>query len=215
MASTATNVCNLALNMIPSAGIASLDEQSTAARYCGLEYPQALAEMLELADWGFGRQLLTLTQAENDRQGEWAYAYAIPPQVAFVIRVFQSASDQASSGLLAGQLPAAYDRIPLIANAFLVAATRLYTNVPSASMEFIAEAAVSRFSASFTRALAAKIAQRVVLSITKDERKKQARDQEAELLVARALSIEINKRPGTYGDDFIPDFLAARSGMFQ
>lgn len=80
MASSTTQIANLALARIGQTRIASLDEESTEARWANELYPTARDYATEQPSmiWRHSKRTVTLAQTDNDRDDDFTYAYERP-----------------------------------------------------------------------------------------------------------------------------------------
>lgn len=80
MASSTTQIANLALSHIGQSRIESLSEESTEARWANELYPIARDYVTEHPSliWRHAKRTLTLETADNDRDDDFAYAYTRP-----------------------------------------------------------------------------------------------------------------------------------------
>lgn len=73
----ATDICNLALDLLAEAPIADLSEDRRIARWCDRNYDTARDSLLRKAPWRFAVRLAELSAATPPIFG-WTYAYALP-----------------------------------------------------------------------------------------------------------------------------------------
>lgn len=88
-----TDICNMALAYIAKSRIASMDEQTEAARQCKLFYDTTRKQLLREYSWGFAKRvdkLAELTQA--DKSPYWKYIYAYPERCVCVRKIFDAES---------------------------------------------------------------------------------------------------------------------------
>lgn len=80
MASSTTQIANLALSRLGQSRIASMEEASTEARWASELYPTARDYVTEEPSvlWRHAKRTVTLESATNDRSSDYAYAYARP-----------------------------------------------------------------------------------------------------------------------------------------
>lgn len=202
-----TGICNLALDAVPANRITSMAEDSLEAQKCALQYPQVFAETLETWPWNFARRRDVLAAVQNDRAGEWAYAYAVPNQMALPLGVYALAEVQsASSGYFAQPMQKP-------SRDFDILGSVLYTDVPDAILEHLDYGvAPPKATAMFVRTVALKLASRVCLPLTKSQRREAALLEQAEVFEQRARAHEANSRPQTYGE-FVPEAVRYRLDM--
>ena len=75
--SDATDICNLALDLLAEAPIADLSDDRRIARWCDRNYDTARASLLRRAPWRFAVKLVELTAAMPPVFG-WGRAYDLP-----------------------------------------------------------------------------------------------------------------------------------------
>lgn len=78
--SSKIEVCNLALQKIRQASIASLDDDSYQGESCSLIYEQSRASLLSQYDWSFAIKTAKLMQEDNSDSvlKQYKYRYALP-----------------------------------------------------------------------------------------------------------------------------------------
>ncbi len=217
MIHSSVSICNMALDELPFATIASLDDTSQQAIACRRHYEQAWGEALEMSDWSPFRQRLALTALdENDREGEWLYAYSLPSDVAMEIRLLPPTVNGVVvvSELMAGQTLA----YPLIGYndpglRYDTSGSTLYANSPDAVLEYIGSTPTfERIRFLFVKALALTLASKLAMPLKKERQLKLSLAQEAKIAWEDAIAKNANSRPQTYGDNFVSEALAARMG---
>lgn len=193
-------ICNLALGEVPHKSITSMNEQSLAAAKCTEHYPQARDELLEAHPWEFLMKRAALAVVDNGRAREWAFAYALPADLATPRRILPP--DEADGGaafLTVGQRLAP-SLSPWQGDPFLIPYTIaggvLFTNQQNAVLEYsrtgISE---SVFTPSFARALALDLATRIVLPLIKNRARQGELMRLAELQRQRAIAMDENRVP--------------------
>jgi hypothetical protein len=215
---SSTFVANMALDELPWANIASINETTPAGNACRRWYAQAFAELLERADWSFTRVRASLTLRDtNDREGDWLFAYALPSDFAIPIRLLPPPSGSVTDvvELLTGQSLAypslTYNDPGLMYD--LMGAT-IYANTENAVLEYVGDvASFNNASALFVKALALDLACKVCVPLTKDRKLKLSLMQEAQVAQDRAISQNANARPQTYGGNFVSEAEMARAGV--
>jgi hypothetical protein len=213
-------ICNEALADVPADAIADFSEDSQEAEWCARRYSPALAYLLELHNWKFPVHREALAEVTNDRDAEWAYAYAVPINVAAELRVLPSYTSAAASvPLLAGQVLAPtmafYHPAQIHSYSYLLAGSTLYTNVQEAILEYIRDdPSEAVFPALFTRALSLELASRLVMPLKKDRVRQGDLIKMAELARDRAIADSRNRDPSEshYGI-FMNESELAREGV--
>ncbi|TCA47712.1 hypothetical protein E0J16_27545 [Rhizobium pisi] len=72
------SICNLALASIGKDSINALSEPTVEAPACNRLFAPARDALLQAYPWRFAGRTRSLAEIENDRPGEWAYAYDRP-----------------------------------------------------------------------------------------------------------------------------------------
>ena len=78
MATSDTQICNLALGQIGVGRIADIKGVSQVERDCAAIYDDARDEVLGDFDWAFARAQRTLTRLADPPEFDYAYAYQLP-----------------------------------------------------------------------------------------------------------------------------------------
>jgi hypothetical protein len=141
MASSSTDICNLALGHLGEARIESLNEDSLAARGCALHYAAVRDQVLRSHRWNFAQARITLSRlAENPAFG-WDAQYELP---ADCLRVLEVNDGEAGD---------------VISDEFIVEGRRLLTNATAVRLVYTQRIDdVSQFDALFVEAFAVKLA---------------------------------------------------------
>jgi hypothetical protein len=201
------NVCNLALAELRAKYISDIDQTGVEAESCRIAYPQCLSLLLETHDWSFATKIATLAAyGSNTRESEWGYAYALPTDMATAKRLVPS-------GVLGSYADRAYyypcediraltwDR----AQAFIVEAGVLYSQIPDAILEYSANTLDEvNMSAAFKDALVYSLASRMAVPIRDDRTLKGELLKQAELATQRAVADDMNRQPqrdASYSDE--------------
>ncbi len=82
-----TDICNLALNHIGREQIASLDEDTEAARTCKLHYDLQRQVLLRAYTWSFAKKYKKLALIDTTTPG-WKYTYAYPPDCVMARKIY-------------------------------------------------------------------------------------------------------------------------------
>lgn len=154
MASSVTQICNLALNArLGQDRIESINEDSAPARAAKEHYAHALAFATEDADYRFARKIATLAQITNDRAVEWTFAYERP-------------SDCLKARYI---LPYSGRFDPRFVIPYEAMADAIYTDESAARLRYSRLVTdVTRFSPSFTEAVAWYLAHLLVMPLQLD-----------------------------------------------
>ena len=210
------DIYNMALGECPVGTIASVSEKSQSAYEVNRVGPQVIGEMVEEFAYDFAITRTSLAVTDNDRGGEWSYAYAVPDNLASPLRLLPNiATSGGAVPLLAGQTLA-----PVVGEVFgdpfrvryEIADNILYANVPDALLEYVrTDVDVSKFPRLFVRACALEIAQRIVMPLLKSRERQRELAQAAEMVKQRAIADNLNRKPtSNYG--YISEMELARDG---
>ncbi len=82
-----TDICNLALNHIGREQIASLDENTEAARTCKLHYDLQRKTLLRAYTWSFAKKYTKLALIDTTTPG-WKYTYAYPNDCVMARKIY-------------------------------------------------------------------------------------------------------------------------------
>lgn len=139
MASSTTQIANLALGKIAQSRIESLTEESTEARWANEYFGHARDYVTEAGLWRHAKKTLTLEEGTNDRDDDYRYAYNRPSDCLKFCYVLP--------------LRGAFDpRYPI---RFETEGDLIYTDEPTARGLYIRQITdVTKYVPSFTEALA-------------------------------------------------------------
>lgn len=201
-------IFNMAIAELPDARIDSVDEASLAAECCRDNYQQAVQMLVEDHAYDFAVVRTVLSPAENDRGGEWDYAYTLPSDMARPVNMLPFSADDASAGAWRFYGPG---RSFESAAPYRIAAGKLYANSEKAVLEYVTNRPdESHFTAMFARAVALELAARIVMPVKKDQKRQDALIRFAEIARERAKAADMNRdREST--NDFTPEAFLARS----
>ena len=89
MSSTAseTDICNMALGWIGADTVTSLDDDSTGANLCKLNYPRSRDTVLESREWTFAVKRFVLAPDSEPPEFNWGQRFKIPSEVLRVLTV--------------------------------------------------------------------------------------------------------------------------------
>jgi hypothetical protein len=212
-------LCNMALGQVPAPAITSFEEKSVEAEWSARLYSPTLAYMLDRHDWKFPIARIVLAVVDNDRSGEWSFAYAIPEECVTELRIIPPYDDSGVSiPLLAGQALSPWFVTALSVPAiyrYLVAGSKLYSNIENATLEYITgDLNESVFRPLFIDAFVKQLASVLVMPVKQDRARQGDLIKMAELAIDRAICDEINRddAQSTYGE-FVNDTELARSGV--
>lgn len=214
---TKTERWNLALDEIRAGSVLTENEDSTEAKSCRKHYPQVLAEMLDHRDFSFQTQRSLLTEtAANDRVAEWAYAYALPGNMAAAIRVIP---DMTGFGLgvpipLVGDPYAEVWGVTgrFVESPYIISGTTLYTHVPSATLEYsINDITGLALRPRVERALMLDLAARLAVPVKGDREMKRELTGQARVAWEEAVADDRNRQP-TQDGQYMSEREIARAG---
>lgn len=211
MATSQTSICNDALNLVPAGSIVSMSENSFQAEKCREQWPSAVAELIEEACWTHLNTRSALALITNDRQNEWAYAYAMPADLASPIRLLPPQTPGGSAEYLqAGQRVAQTQELHTGQGVpYEISGTTIYSHTADAVLEYVRQDnATPLMRPLWRRALYTLLASKIVLAITKDQSRRISLAQEARLRIDEAIAKSGNENVITYGDD-LPDLIVA------
>ncbi|WP_341896454.1 hypothetical protein [Sphingobium sp. YR657] len=211
---TQVGICNEALSEIAADPINSIDEKSSSAFYCKMHYDSVLAELLTWTDWDWAIRRTTLAAQPNDRKGEWLYRYARPADMADAIRVLPSVDQQVQNLPTVGpySFPGwdALGRLP-----YAAASGSIYTNVPTAIMEYQVNAVdVAVIDTLAARAASMELASRLAMPLKKSRALKGDMVKLAEAARQRAIAESENRQPRRQVD-YISEVEYARMGLMS
>lgn len=82
-----TDICNMALNHIGREQIASLHEETEAARTCRIHYDLQRKVLLRAYNWSFAMKTVELALIDKTVPG-WKYVYAYPNDCVMAYKIF-------------------------------------------------------------------------------------------------------------------------------
>lgn len=92
---TATDICNLALDLLKEAPISSLEDDRPIARWCNRNFATQRDGALSLANWNFAMKRASLTVDVTAPAFGWEYSYTLPTDC---IRLLPLTYDGTSEG---------------------------------------------------------------------------------------------------------------------
>ncbi len=157
MASSSTEICNLALRHIGiSKEIASVEtEKSTEAGACRRFYSDVLDEVLRDFAWPFACRITTLALVAEDPNDEWGYSYREPSGCLRFIRILSGIRNEYKAA-----------RVPYKKSSDDTGIL-IFTDTQSAKCEYIARVTnVLIYPPDFTMAFSMKLAAYIAPSVT-------------------------------------------------
>lgn len=201
------DICNMALRDLPTRTISSLNpayDQSVSAVECAMQYPLIVQEFMEEFQYDFAIERVALAVTDNSRAGEWAYAYALPANMAKPIRCLP---DLTGAGVVpsgAATWLSYYGAFPWprgdtsnqYAMNYVIAGGVLYTDTKSAWLEYLrSDVDVSQFPPTLVRAIAAELAARICPALLKSDTREKTLMTKAEVAKQRAQADALNRQP--------------------
>ncbi|MGL5735548.1 MAG: hypothetical protein ACRCYS_11840 [Beijerinckiaceae bacterium] len=203
MAVSQIDISNLALVELPASTIASINENSLSAIEARRCFGPVLMEFLEEFGYDMAITRAVLAQTSNARPAEWSFAYAVPDNMVFPLRLIPDFD--ATNGalvLLAGQSiapvggslgPDPY-RAP-----YVIAENILYCNEEAVTLEYVRDdPSITLFPPLMIRAMALEMAARMVMPILKSAKREEILMGKAELAKQRAIAANLNRKPTTH-----------------
>lgn len=149
MATDIVSVWNIALSYCGNSDeVQSYDENSANANACRRFYETDVGEMLEDFEYPFLKVTVALALLDENPTDEWAFAYAYP-------------SDCKTMGRIQGRLrnETRQSRVPYLIGQLPTGDTAIYTDWENAIAEYTIDGTdPTKFTATFTKALALKLA---------------------------------------------------------
>lgn len=212
-----TELANMALAKIRGDVIGAYEENSLAAREVRRFYPLVMSLMLAgSSEFSFANQRVALNAVTNTRSYEWLYAYSLPSNMASPLRVIPN---YASIGIgipvpLQGDPYAetwgygSYD----IAMPYIIEASTLYTNTPSATLEYVLnDVAGLVIPEMVADAISTELGARLAVPVKGNSGREKELRAEAEVAWQRATADDRNRHPELSGQ-YVSESILARSG---
>lgn len=214
MARNIVQICNEAISDLPAHPITGIDDSRTEARECNRHLNGVVADLLGMHDWTFVRRRLPLAAIPNDREGEWAYAYALPDEIVSPIALVRDLTASSVPGIVITPMlywPVASVGYELID--YTLADGTLYTNLEEAILEYSIDAVEPNkwhplFAQAVIRLLAARI-YRPILGEKADTQEWLVKQRAAKVALNEAIADDLNRYPRRR-KEFVPEAAAAR-----
>ena len=210
------SICNRALSRIYQQPISGdLDDpqnlQKLSARECNRWYKPTVRSLLTRHHFGLATKRATLIQkAVNDRSTEWAAAYAAPTDMAFPVAIGPYAASVGQISYYRGinfLMAQLYGR-PL----FRYEANTIYSLLVEATIDYVSyDITEQDFNQTFEDLVVGFLAAELALPLTKSEKLRQARLDEATNLLNQTIAQSLNLTQPRYGDG-LTEAEIARSG---
>ncbi len=151
------DICNLALTESFCSEIQSLTAQSREAEVCNRFYAQCRDLLLSGYNWKFNQVRRSLSVSSETPPNDWAYAYEVPTNCLYAVKIFQSNRNPAKE-------------IPFTIESKLnVDEKILYTDEPEAILIYRKKITVTNmFSPMFIEALANLLGAKVAMGLKQD-----------------------------------------------
>lgn len=141
MATSSTEICNIALGHLGEARITSVNEDTVASRACALHYETTRDEVLRSHRWNFAQARAVLSAIAETPAFGWSYQYQLPADCLRVLEV---------NGSEAGDV---------ISSEFIVEGRRILTNADEVRLVYGKRVTnVSEYDALFVKVFALKLA---------------------------------------------------------
>lgn len=168
MAVSMVGICNMALRLVKSQSINSLDEASDQARKCNEFYDMALDFLLREAVWHFAKSFFQLGDSVLTHP-HWRYVYKLPSDFLYAVRVFPCGLDGEENyrAEMLSEEDARFE-IARLGGSTDVSSVCL-TDVPRAMLEYVARVTdPTVYDAHFVELLSLKLAALLAAPLTGD-----------------------------------------------
>ena len=156
-----TDICNLALNHIGREHIASLDEDTEAARTCKMHYDLQRKVLLRAYTWSFAKKYIKLSEIDTKTPG-WRHTYAYPNDCVMARKIY---NEDHTWLLLEKNFPGNLDQVLLNDNT-----KALVCNYKYAYLEYTYDVKdADLFQADFAQALSYYLAGAIAVPLTGSE----------------------------------------------
>ena len=156
-----TDICNLALSHIGREQIASLNEDTEAARTCKLHYDLQRQVLLRAYTWSFAKKYTKLSEINVKTPG-WKYTYAYPNDCVMARKIY---NEDNTWCLLEKNFPGNMDQVLLNDNT-----KALVCNHKDAYLEYTYDVKDAElFTADFSQALSYYLAAAICVPLTGSE----------------------------------------------
>ena len=207
-------ICNMALRLVKSQSINSLDEASDQARKCREFYDMALDFLLREAVWHFAKSFFQLGDSVLTHP-HWRYVYKLPADFLYAVRVFSCGldGDENYCAEMLREEDARFE-IARLGGSTDVSSVCL-TDVPRAMLEYVARVTdPTVFDAHFVELMSLKLAALLAVPLTGEP--KMAQYYEGRLAAALQHARVLNANEGRHRRVKRPgesSFVLARRGL--
>jgi hypothetical protein len=156
MATSSTEICNLALSWLAGNRIASLADDSDEARLCNANYAMSRRAVLEEAEWTFAVKRAQLPSLAETPLFGYAYQFLLPPDLLYSVGVYDPGQSSEK------QTP--------VQTRHAVENDKVLADLPVVFIKYIADVInTNRFSPLFDQTVAAHIAMNIAVPLTENE----------------------------------------------
>jgi hypothetical protein len=156
MATSNTEICNLALSWLAGNRITSLNDDSDEARLCNANYSLSRRAVLEEAEWTFAIKRVQLPALAVPPLFGYAYQFLLPSDLMYSIGVYNPQNAQSKS------TPPQTRHV--------LEGENILADIPMIYVKYIADVTnTKRFSPQFDQTLAAHIAMNIAVPLTENE----------------------------------------------
>lgn len=181
-----TDICNMALNHIGREQIASLHEDTEAARTCRLHYDMQRRVLLRAYTWGFAMKTAPLSLIDKTVPG-WKYVYAYPNDCVMARKIF---NEQNTWCVLQKNFKGNMDQVVLNDNT-----KALVCNHADAFLQYIYDVKdANLFTDDFTQALSYYLAGAIAVPLTGSANLSQTMQAQGNALLQEAKFTQMEER---------------------
>lgn len=186
-------ICNLALSAIGGDNINAMSDAGTEAKACRQFYAHTRDLLLQMYPWRFaGKTAALAALVDNDKEGRWLAAYARPTDC-LKVRWVRQAYSPADAHITAAQE---------VGNPYEIEGSTIYCNLSPAFLRYTYRLTdPTKFPPMFIEALAAALAVRLAMPITRDSKVRADMWQLAERTRAQAEMLDANEERETSDHD--------------
>jgi hypothetical protein len=150
------DICNMALSRLGCTKITSIDEESTTAKACKIEFEPTRDSILRDYPWNFATKIESLARLNGEKYFGWEYVYSYPKSCLFDRKIFNEATYNS------------VDKQPYrIISSNINSKLLILCNLDDAFMEYTAKITdTTLFDASFVDAFAWKLAANLAKPLT-------------------------------------------------
>lgn len=189
-------IFNEALAMLPADPVQSADEQSLEARECRRVYKSVVAKLLERYHWNLASKREALAPVPNDRDDEWAYAYAKPTDMAFPIHLIPAYGSGVGGWVMRDYVYWIGSR-----RIFMQVGDVIYSSLEAARLDYTSfDITEGDFTVGLKDSVVEHLAARICMPITKDAARERTLAGQAEFNLNRVIANDLNRNRPTYGD---------------